>query len=68
MSLSEADQEKALIDASGKLKFLKQLLPRLKEKGYRILLFSQVSVKGDRVDGKFKVALDRSEYSFARGI
>ncbi|KDR85372.1 hypothetical protein GALMADRAFT_234197 [Galerina marginata CBS 339.88] len=30
-----------LIDASGKLRFLKALLPKLKEHGHRVLLFSQ---------------------------
>ncbi|BEI91057.1 uncharacterized protein CcaverHIS019_0311270 [Cutaneotrichosporon cavernicola] len=53
--LSEAEQHKQLIDASGKLLFLKQLLPRLKERGRRVLLFSQ-----------FKIALDLIE-DFIRG-
>lgn len=47
---SEKDRHRLLTDASGKLLFLKQLLPRLKERGHRVLLFSQ-----------FKIALDVSE-------
>lgn len=42
--LSLPEQHKQLVDASGKLLFLKQLLPRLKERGHRVLLFSQVSL------------------------
>lgn len=42
MELSEEEQHKRLVDGSGKLLFLKQLLPRLKARGHRILLFSQV--------------------------
>jgi len=34
--------QKALVESSGKLAFLKLLLPKLKERGHRILLFSQV--------------------------
>jgi len=34
-----------LIDASAKLRFLKSLLPKLKERGHRVLLFSQVAWK-----------------------
>lgn len=40
----EVQQQKALIEASGKLAFLKLLLPKLKERGHRVLLFSQVSL------------------------
>ncbi|CAK9780505.1 hypothetical protein CC85DRAFT_256762 [Cutaneotrichosporon oleaginosum] len=42
--LSQEEQHKQLIDASGKLLFLKQLLPRLKERGHRVLLFSQFKI------------------------
>lgn len=48
--LPQEEQHKQLIDASGKLLFLKQLLPRLKQRGHRVLLFSQ-----------FKIALDLSK-------
>jgi chromodomain-helicase-DNA-binding protein 4 len=38
----DAEQEqKALIQASGKLSFLAKILPKLKEKGHRVLIFSQ---------------------------
>ncbi len=46
-ALSIPEQHKQLIDASGKLLFLKQLLPKLKERGHRVLLFSQASGKND---------------------
>lgn len=48
--LSPEETHKELVNASGKLLFLKQLLPRLKARGRRVLLFSQ-----------FKIALDRIE-------
>jgi hypothetical protein len=44
MELPDAAQQKALIEASGKLTFLKLLLPKLQARGHRVLLFSQVSV------------------------
>ncbi|KAK6908023.1 hypothetical protein I203_102024 [Kwoniella mangroviensis CBS 8507] len=46
----EVEQHKQLVEASGKLMFLKLLLPKLKERRHRVLLFSQ-----------FKIALDRIE-------
>jgi len=33
-----------LIDGSAKLRLLKSLLPKLKDRGHRVLLFSQVSL------------------------
>jgi SNF2 family DNA or RNA helicase len=36
------EMHRQLIDASGKLKFLKIMLARLKARGKRVLLFSQV--------------------------
>ena len=41
-NLSEADSHKYLVEASGKLSFLKLLLNKLKARGHRVLLFSQV--------------------------
>ncbi|ORY25945.1 hypothetical protein BCR39DRAFT_542680 [Naematelia encephala] len=46
----DEEQHKQLVTASGKLAFLKLLLPKLKERGHRVLLFSQ-----------FKIALNRIE-------
>lgn len=40
--LSPEETHSKLISASGKLRFLKLLLPKLKERGHRVLLFSQV--------------------------
>lgn len=40
--LSHAEAHSKLIDGSGKLRLLKILLPKLKERGHRVLLFSQV--------------------------
>lgn len=42
-SLPDEQQRKELVQSSGKLAFLKILLPKLKAKGHRVLLFSQVS-------------------------
>ncbi|KAJ7487418.1 SNF2 family DNA-dependent ATPase [Mycena galericulata] len=39
--LSEQESHEKLIDASAKLRFLKALLPKLKARGHRVLLFSQ---------------------------
>lgn len=39
---SAKEMHKQLIDASGKLKFLQVMLARLKSRGKRVLLFSQV--------------------------
>jgi SNF2 family DNA or RNA helicase len=41
--LPEKELHKQLVEGSGKLAFLKLLLPKLKERGHRILLFSQVN-------------------------
>lgn len=41
-NLSAADSHKCLIEASGKLSFLKVMLQKLKARGHRVLLFSQV--------------------------
>lgn len=40
--LSVQESHEKLIDASTKLRFLKMLLPKLKARGHRVLLFSQV--------------------------
>lgn len=40
--LSPTEAHLKLIDASSKLRFLKLLLPKLKARGHRVLLFSQV--------------------------
>ncbi|KAF9479710.1 hypothetical protein BDN70DRAFT_878461 [Pholiota conissans] len=40
-NLPARETHEKLIDASGKLRFLKALLPKLKEHGHRVLLFSQ---------------------------
>jgi SNF2 family DNA or RNA helicase len=37
------ERHQALIDGSAKLGFLKAMLPKLRAKGHRVLLFSQVS-------------------------
>ncbi|KAG6854234.1 hypothetical protein C0991_009252 [Blastosporella zonata] len=39
--LAPKESHEKLIDGSGKLRFLKSLLPKLKERGHRVLLFSQ---------------------------
>lgn len=41
-NLPPQETHEKLIDASAKLRFLKTLLPKLKERGHRVLLFSQV--------------------------
>jgi chromodomain-helicase-DNA-binding protein 4 len=42
-SLPENEQHRLLVQGCGKMAFLKILLPKLKERGHRVLLFSQVS-------------------------
>lgn len=41
-NLTSNEAHEKLIDASAKLRLLKVLLPKLKEGGHRVLLFSQV--------------------------
>lgn len=41
-NLPPSEAHEKLIDASAKLRLLKMLLPKLKEGGHRVLLFSQV--------------------------
>jgi SNF2 family DNA or RNA helicase len=45
--LDESAAHQALVDACGKLQLLQIMLPKLKERGHRVLIFSQ-----------FKIALD----------
>jgi len=46
--LAESEKHRLLTQSSGKMAFLKILLPKLKERGHRVLLFSQVgSLPGD---------------------
>ncbi|KAG6818079.1 hypothetical protein H0H87_009234 [Tephrocybe sp. NHM501043] len=52
--LSPVEGHEKLIDASGKLRFLKSLLPKLKERGHRVLLFSQASAHEYFLDGNTK--------------
>lgn len=40
--LSQEETLKQLVDASSKFRLLKLLLPQLKKRGHRVLLFSQV--------------------------
>jgi chromodomain-helicase-DNA-binding protein 4 len=40
-TVSPEQEQRALIEASGKLSFLAKILPKLKERGHRILIFSQ---------------------------
>lgn len=41
--LGKEETHEKLIDGSAKLRLLKTLLPKLKARGHRVLLFSQVS-------------------------
>ncbi|KAK1228665.1 hypothetical protein PQX77_008318 [Marasmius sp. AFHP31] len=49
-SLSPQQTHEKLIDASGKLRFLRSLLPKLKSRGHRVLLFSQFVIALDIVE------------------
>jgi SNF2 family DNA or RNA helicase len=42
MSNAEYTPGEELVESSGKLKVLDRMLPRLREDGHRVLLFSQV--------------------------
>ena len=60
--LSQKETHEKLIDASAKLRLLKGLLPKLKARGHRVLLFSQVITYNEcgRIDEhlQFVIALD----------
>ncbi|WVQ83050.1 hypothetical protein IAT38_005188 [Cryptococcus sp. DSM 104549] len=49
LDVSEEERHRQLVSLSGKLHFLKLLLPKLKERGHRVLLFSQFKMSLDRV-------------------
>lgn len=40
-NVGKEQEQRALVEASGKLSFLARILPKLKEKGHRVLIFSQ---------------------------
>jgi chromodomain-helicase-DNA-binding protein 4 len=40
--LSDSEAHKQLVDTSAKMRLLKSMLPKLKARGHRVLLFSQV--------------------------
>lgn len=44
MEVSEEQQHLNLIDASTKLVLLKQMIPKLRARGHRILIFSQFKI------------------------
>ncbi|KAJ6627101.1 SNF2 family N-terminal domain-containing protein [Mycena sp. CBHHK59/15] len=48
--LTSAETHEKLIDASAKLRFLKVLLPKLKARGHRVLLFSQFVIALDVIE------------------
>ncbi|KAK7064375.1 chromatin remodeling factor mit1 [Favolaschia claudopus] len=48
--LPEREAHEKLIDASAKLRFLKVLLPKLKARGHRVLLFSQFVIALDVIE------------------
>jgi chromodomain-helicase-DNA-binding protein 4 len=48
--LEATARHQALIDGSAKLGFLKAMLPKLRAKGHRVLLFSQVRIKPFSID------------------
>ncbi|KAF5323433.1 hypothetical protein D9611_005738 [Ephemerocybe angulata] len=52
--LSAQETHHKLIDASAKLRFLKTLLPKLKERGHRVLLFSQFVLALDVIEDFLK--------------
>ncbi len=43
-SLSNKEAHRQLVEASAKLRFLQMMLPKLRARGHRVLLFSQVSL------------------------
>ncbi|KDQ19888.1 hypothetical protein BOTBODRAFT_27309 [Botryobasidium botryosum FD-172 SS1] len=48
--LSDAEAHKRLVDSSSKLRLLKIMLPKLKAKGHRVLLFSQFVIALDIIE------------------
>ena len=40
-NVTPEQEQRALVEASGKLSFLAKILPKLKERGHRVLIFSQ---------------------------
>lgn len=72
-NLGSEEAHRQLVEASGKLKLLALLLPKLRERGHRVLIFSQVgqlvapsSRSALPTAFKFKIALDIIE-DFVKG-
>lgn len=42
--LAKREEHKQLVESSAKMRLLQLMLPKLKQKGHRVLLFSQVRV------------------------
>ena len=73
LGLSAPETHDKLIDASAKFRLLKSLLPKLKARGHRVLLFSQVGLffcckatMLTKISCQFVLALDIIE-DFLRG-
>ena len=61
-NLTPNEAHEKLIDASAKLRLLKVLLPKLKEGGHRVLLFSQVSfTSGIKITHWFSQVCNRTQ-------
>lgn len=60
--LPDEEGETAFIAASGKLQLLAKMLPKLKEKGHRVLIFSQFKLVLDILED----FLEMKDYSFCR--
>ncbi|KAJ9093919.1 hypothetical protein QFC19_008152 [Naganishia cerealis] len=61
-NLEPSARHQALIDGSAKLGFLKAMLPKLRAKGHRILLFSQFKIALDIIEQFF----DGEDYKYLR--
>lgn len=62
--LPEEEAHKRRIEASGKLGLLHKMLPRMKERGHRILLFSQFKLTLDEIEEY----LVEEDYTYCRMV
>jgi len=53
------EEHKLLVEASGKMKLLDKMLPKLKERGHRVLIFSHLTTMLDILEDYLNVRVIR---------
>ncbi len=61
---SPEEEHKLLVEASGKLKLLDKMLPKLKERGHRVLIFSHLTTMLDILEDYLGVSYSLTRVTF----